>query len=335
VPSRKPEDEAEAMTHSTPGLSIEQVVAAYDLPSPATCDLLSEGLNDVYLVQSGADRYLLKLYRAGWRTRAEVLYEVEALLHMDRHGVDVALPVVGRDGSVACELPTPEGARQAILFTWAAGRADTPLDESYARRIGRAAAAMHAATDDFRCPHPRFSLDLEHLLSQPLNALLPLLEDRPGEANYLRRLAERLRRRLERLPASALDWGFCHGDIASNNIHATEETLTLFDFDCGGSGWRAYDLATFQTAVVDGPERYEEPVALWRAFLAGYRERRPLGDVDLEAVSLFVAMRQIWILGVHVTVWQASGSQRLPPFFDHMLEFLGEWESTQLAPASG
>jgi Ser/Thr protein kinase RdoA (MazF antagonist) len=82
------------------------------------------------------------------------------------------------------------------------------------------------------------------------------------------------------------------------------------------------------------PERHEEPEALWRSFLAGYREQRPLGDADLEAVPLFVAIRQIWILGVHVTVWQSSGARRLPPFFDHMLGFLGEWESTHLGPAS-
>jgi hypothetical protein len=52
-------------------------------------------------------------------------------------------------------------------------------------------------------------------------------------------------------------------------------------------------------------------------------------------VSLFVAMRQIWILGVHVTVSQASGSPRLPPFFDHMLGFLRSWENSQLSPMTG
>jgi Ser/Thr protein kinase RdoA (MazF antagonist) len=323
------------MTEPVTARLIDLVVAAYDLPLPTACEPLSEGLNDVYFVQSGAGPHVLKLYRAGWRTREEVRYEVEALLHLDRRGVPVALPVASRDGSFTHELPAPAGPRQAVLFTWASGRADTPLDESYAWRIGSATAAIHAATDDFSCPHRRFSLDLEHLLTQPLDALQPLLDDRASDATYLRELAERLRRRLERLPVSALDWGFCHGDITTRNAHATDETVTLFDFDCGGPGWRAYDLATFRTSLVDGGERYEQPEALWKAFLEGYRARRPLGDADLEAVPLFVALRQVWGLGMHVTVWQAPASPRLPPFFDRRLQFLGEWERAHLGPSAG
>ena len=44
-------------------------------------------------------------------------------------------------------------------------------------------------------------------------------------------------------------------------------------------------------------------------------------------MPLFVAMRQIWVLGVHARLALASGSGRLPGFFDGMLDFLREWES--------
>ena len=40
--------------------------------------------------------------------------------------------------------------------------------------------------------------------------------------------------------------GPCHGDATEHNAHLSDDGLvTLVDFDRGGPGWRAYELATF------------------------------------------------------------------------------------------
>ena len=63
---------------------------------------------------------------------------------------------------------------------------------------------------------------------------------------------------------------------------------TLFDFDSGGPGWRAMDLAIFRVSNDD---------ATWNAFLGGYRDVRAIDDLDIEAVPLFAVMCRAYLIG--------------------------------------
>jgi Ser/Thr protein kinase RdoA (MazF antagonist) len=65
--------------------------------------------------------------------------------------------------------------------------------------------------------------------------------------------------------------------------------MTFFDFDCGGYGYRTYDLAVFLWCC-----RLEDAIAArWDSFLSGYRETRLIRDLDLLAIPLFVCMRYL------------------------------------------
>ena len=60
---------------------------------------------------------------------------------------------------------------------------------------------------------------------------------------------------MERLPISALQPGFCHGDASGGNAHISGRTITFFDFDCCGCGFRAYDVAVYlSNSEFRGPE---------------------------------------------------------------------------------
>jgi hypothetical protein len=54
--------------------------------------------------------------------------------------------------------------------------------------------------------------------------------------------------------------------------------------------------------------------------------------VDREAITLFVLMRPLWILGniVRTHTPRADGGLPNPGFFDQMLEFLRLWEERYL-----
>ena len=72
-------------------------------------------------------------------------------------------------------------------------------------------------------------------------------------------------------------------------------SLTFFDFDCGGYGYRAYDLAVFLWCC-----RLEDAVDIrWEAFLQGFQEKRTISNLDMQAVPLFVCCRYIWHMSVH------------------------------------
>lgn len=303
------------------------VEAEYDLGRVVACQFFTLGLSHTYLVKTEAQKYMLRIYRAGWRTPADVLYELDALRHLGRKGAPVSTPVQRRDGSLVRELAAMEGTRQAVLFTFAPGH-EARADDEYPRRFGRAVAELYNAVDDFSSPHRRFPLDLGHLLDQPLAAIRPFLAHRPDDWSYFQVLGEKLRARAEALPLKNLETGFCHGDFHGGNAHLEGETLTHFDFDCCGPGWRAYDIAVYRWSATPIRKRAEPR---WAEFLDGYTDVRPLGELDLAATSIFVALRHLWWLGLQCGNARDWGiGRRDDRFFDRALTYLKTWERRHL-----
>jgi Ser/Thr protein kinase RdoA (MazF antagonist) len=226
-------------------------------------------------------------------------------------------------------LPADEGAggdaaRIAVRFIVGREPEETPAD---AHSQGAVLARIHTEAVGFAINQDRFSLDLEHLLHRPLAALCVLLEDRSEARHYLTGLANRLHQ-LVFDRADALSWGTCHGDCHGFNARiGPDGTATFFDFDDGGLGWHAYDLAVFLwNACAFAPQRR----ALWRYFLDGYRSQNPISRPDLDAVAIFVPIRHIWLMGEYAVGSTGWGRNWLGAWFDRQVEFLKEWEAEQL-----
>lgn len=302
----------------SPEALIKEVLPGFALGPVSDCQLYSTGFNHTYQVKTADGRtYYLRAYRIQWRTLADIQYELDVLNHLKRQGFPAAQPIPYQDGHCFCAIPAPEGQRYVALFTEAPGREISYADEpdQMAERYGRAVAHMHNALDDFSSPHPRFRLDIAHFIDRPLRTIEPFLAHRPDDWAYLKRVAETLREQLLLLPAGELEQGFCHGDLQGYHAKvAADGTLTFFDFDCGGIGYRAYDLAVFLWCC-----RLQDAVAArWASFLRAYRETRSISDLDVQAVPLFVCARYLWHMGVH--------TQNSP---DWGIDFLGEeyWDT--------
>jgi Ser/Thr protein kinase RdoA (MazF antagonist) len=265
----------------------------------AHCQFYSGGFNHTYRVKTVDGRtYYLRAYRIQWRTLADIQYELDVLNHLTGKGFPAAKPVPYKDGQLFCPVPAPEGRRYLALFTECPGP-EISYDrepEKVAQGYGQAVAQMHNALDDFSSPHPRFHKDIEHFIDRPLRTIEPFLSHRPDDWVYLQQYAETLRQRILSMPAGALEQGVCHGDLQGYHANvAPDGTLTFFDFDCGGTGYRAYDLAVFLWCC-----RLEDAVAVrWEPFLTGYRETRPINELDVQAIPLFVCARYLWHMGVH------------------------------------
>lgn len=305
-----------------------EIAPDYEIGQPVECRFLNQGLNDTYLVKTVDDSYILRVYRLNWRSLSDILYEVDLLTHLGRRRAPVSVPIARRDGRFSRIMRMPEGNRHAVLFTYARGDPPAwPPDEAYCRLYGSAAAEIHSGLDDFSSDHERFPIDLDYLLDRPLQAILPFLQNRLDDAEYVRGLADRLKERVTLLDG-ALQQGVCHGDFHGGNCHVSDDkALTFFDFDCCGRGWRAFDIATFRWgAKLNGADE-----KIWSAFLEGYTARRALSEVDREAVPLFVLIRHIWLLGLHTanaSDWGAGWLNKR--YFDRGLKFLRDWEADQL-----
>ena len=330
------------VTHSllSPDALGRHVQAAYAIGEVHTCVLLQHNLNDTYLVDATTGRYVLRASQSeraagiSWRTREDILFELDVLQHLARKGVPVATPLAQRDGTRVWAVQAPEGVRHLTLFTYAPGEPVTPpkQTEPLARGYGAAVAALHAATDDFSSPHLRLALDLEFLLTKPLEVVRPYLAQRPVDWQYLCQLGTTLTERLAPLQARGLDRGVCHGDAQGGNAHMTPDgIITFFDFDVCGTGWRAYDIAVFFWGAALGKVRLgwdaQTVARLCAAYLSGYQERRPLGPSDQEAIAPCVLLRQCWYLGLEAGNWDSwgIGEAQREAFFDRELTFMREW----------
>lgn len=317
------------VTHSTLSVQalVNEVLSKYVLEPPVECHFFTTGLNDTYLVKTKNDKYILRAYRTGWRSLEEIHYELELLHHLDLQGIPVSVPVAQKDGNLVETIQAPEGVRHLVLFTYAPGKPPNyeTDEETTSYLYGKAVAKIHNAADSFQSKHERFKIDLEHLLDKPLQAAWPFLKHRPDDWNYLTGVVEKLRAHVEDLPLDKLETGVCHGDFNGWNVHVDEKnTFTFFDFDCCGLGWRAYDLAVFRWDARSSNKAQER----WASFLRGYREERSINEIDLGATPYFVAIRQVWLTGLHTGNAYDWGCNWLDDgYFDRTLEFFKKWEA--------
>jgi Ser/Thr protein kinase RdoA (MazF antagonist) len=293
------------------------------------CRLWRRGMNDTYRLQAGARWSLVRVYRAGWRSDADIGYELDLLRWLARAGIAVAEPLTARDGQAVHHVAAPEGVRQAVHFAFAPG-AVPPFDAPTAARLGAALAALHQATAGFHSAHQRVRLDLETLLWGPLRTATQALGHRPADSAWLTELATTLAQRLATV-GSALAWGPLHGDVYPGNVHgAPDGALTWFDFDLCGEGWYAYDLAAFRMNVRAG--RWAD-ADVWPAFLGAYEERRALQPVERAALPFLGAVRDLWHLGHFLGTVRAGGEAWWldEAYLDRRLHAMRAWVTSELA----
>jgi Ser/Thr protein kinase RdoA (MazF antagonist) len=287
----QPQGNPRSISYSTPSMeAVRRLLKSYDLESSMEGMLYHHGVNDTFFLRTPRRQFALKLYQAGWRTRAEVHEEVAAIRHCYAKGVHVAMPIERRDGEYVSSMRAPEGTRWAILFPWATGQEPTYHNAAHAHGFGRLVGQMHAAMTDFTPRGARPNLDLDYLLHAPVKLLKLHLDHLPGVAARLDALYARIESKLRRIGGELTDWGFCHGDVGVHNARFDGDELMLFDFDFCGQGWQVSDLATFrwQARTVGAEDR------AWEAFEAGYLHVRPEARDSLQFIDLFMMIKHLW-----------------------------------------
>jgi Ser/Thr protein kinase RdoA (MazF antagonist) len=299
-----------------------QVDRQYELGA-TSCQLIERGLNDTYLVTTRTERYVARLYRAGWRSSSDIAYEIDLLLHLAAKGVSVAAPIRAASGKFAHAVPAPEGLRQMVLFSYAGGRS-VKWNGERGYRAGGLLAAIHRATKDFRSLHIREGFDIEQLIDKPLRTIRPFLARRSDDWTFLERFAASLRDQTAAVGRD-LGWGVCHGDFDAHNIHIRDDgTPTAFDFDFCGPGWLVFDLVIPKWGAMNirRPE-------VWDAFLDGYIESTPLMAMDVASLPLFQALRHLWGMGLRARNAVHQGSSSInAAYLAYRLEWFRKWEVT-------
>lgn len=316
-------------TYSTTGIdAIAGFIAHhYDFEGTITCQMLQRGLNDVYLVRSSnGDRHVFRLSQHRARGPADVRAETAFLVHLAQSGVPVASPIPTRNGSLFVEARAAEGQRSGVLFQALDGRDPKDTDVDDAQATGRTLGLLHEAAASFSYPDALYTLDLDHLLWRPLDAIRRsgLVEDAKA-FNDIEAVAKRTSEAIEAF--GDLTRTYCHGDCHGFNSRIDHDgRAVFFDFDDCGPGYLAYDLSVFLWANVAFGRK---PAPRWGAFIDGYRTVRPIDSRDFEAALYFVIVRHFWLMGEHASRVNEWGSNAVG-WVAREATFIKSWESDQL-----
>lgn len=260
--------------------------AAFDIPLPRRFRFASRGFNDVYEI----DGLYLRIGRNARRLLADAEAEAIAVSELAGGGAPVASARRGRDGRFAQPIALSEGERTALLFEAAPGvQPGDTAGHAYAQ--GVALARVHIATLDDATAGRLRRLDLGFLVDRSVDLVASQLPHRADLVGCLRDIAVRIRPQL----APGLSVGLCHGDYHGWNAAIEHGEAILFDFDECGIGPQAYDIATFLWGCSQVSPALRLP--LWPRFVDGYASVRRLPASDLEALDLFLIVRELWFLG--------------------------------------
>ena len=278
--------------------------------------LIKAMLSDTYHVTSQEGLFILRIYRQGQRTTAQIEAELAFLDYLQAGELRVATAVATTHNRHILTLLAPEGTRYAVLFHHLPGQTlSHQLTAQHSYQYGQTVAQLHHLADEYREETGRPAIDTAWLLDAPLTSLplaFPIYQTHWQE---LHPIADTVRRYLNQLPTD----GLIHGDIDASNVLALPDgQMALLDFDYFGPGWRGYDLGTFLAA-----SHFHGDAALHDAFIQGYGTIRPLSSQILHSLPYFAIARIIWTLGLYADNVNEWGSYRLPyAFLQHNLKII-------------
>lgn len=281
-----------------PDALIEVLKMKYDLPAESECIFFKNGLNDLYKITSAQGTFFLRVSLCGEHTTEQIKEEIEFIEHLRSLGLSVVEPIALRDNSYVWEISAPEGSRQAVMFK---GIEQRPTGEGAVRmrKLGALIARLHNASLSFKTESVRPPIDIKMLVDEPTRLLTPYLERRADDMDFLsktaRALWDRAETMLSRLEGAA---GYCHGDIQTGNFFFNGEEAVIFDFDCMGKGYFAYDLGVLLMNLTFMDEKIDKS-PIWKAVIKGYEEERRFTDEEEDSVYIFAALHMLRALSYH------------------------------------
>ncbi len=277
---------------------LEELRHHYDLPTDSSCIFFKSGLNDIYKITAQNTTYFLRVSLFGVYTTMQIEEEIQFILHLSAGGLSVVEPIQSKNNSYVLELTAPEGMRQAVLFR---GIEQSPAGDADIRmmNLGKLLAQTHVSSLTFKNKSVRPLINDKMLVKDPSSLLNPFLRHRFDDLEFLNKTAMPLWISVDSmLSRHSGTTGFCHGDVQPNNYFFSGEHPILFDFDCMGRGYFAYDLGVLlaNLTFMDN-EIYQK--SLWSSMIEGYQSIRLLNDDEKKAIYIFAALHMLRVLSYH------------------------------------
>jgi len=269
----------------------------YSLKPGTTCKLLKTGINHTYRIDSGSEIFIFRIYSYNWRTREEIMEELNLLKFLKQNNISVSYPIADSTENFIQTINAPEGWRFAVLFSYATGHKIHSYSTEAHFEIGKLMAQIHSLTKGLEQKRITYTPDI--LINQPFEYIRQFLSDETEEMQFLIATKPVLEEKLLNANDHLLRKGIVHLDIWFDNLNISDKNeITLFDFDFCGNGWLCLDIAYYilqlhsiEKVEIDRAEKME-------AFYNGYETVEKITDEEKKLIPILGVCLYYFYLGV-------------------------------------
>ncbi len=265
----------------------------YSLNESFECKLFRTGMNHTYFVSNQETKYVLRVYSHNWRTKTEIIEELQLLKLLNDNNLNVSFPIKDKNGVLLHEINAPEGNRFVVLFSFAKGDKVRFMDKETCFAVGSLMAKMHTLT--LNKTIDRVSYAKESLITLPYEHLKQFFSDELPEMEFIKNFGETFRDS----DFDNIQKGVVHMDIWYDNMAVVNENeVTIFDFDFCGNGWQILDIAYFCKQLFFIEQDKKEYDLKVQSFLNAYQKNRKLSEKEIELIPQAGAAVFVFYLGV-------------------------------------
>lgn len=271
-------------------------------------DMHRELIGQVYILQSGQQRYVLKLFPR--HKTADALHALGILDFLTQQEYPVVSVVRTREQMSHTLLPGD--GRVAALFHYVEG---TDVDGNLeAEPIGEQTGQLHKLME--RYP----GTFLHRTKAEYIDNFISIMKQKNCAASAIGELEDygnELWSRITLLPR-----GFCHGDLHTGNMIKRDGKYVLLDFDDASGDYPGMDAAYLSDATHFNQfhtSLYDATMRQFERFYKGYSRVRILSDRECGALSDWIAVRHYQITA------RIVGCQGLGCVSKHFFEEQHRW----------
>ena len=236
--------------------------------------------------------YIVKIVHSSHRRREAIEAEVEWIVDLEKRGLPVPKVVPSIHGQLVETISSSGGYYSVVCYEKLLG--EELWNDNLFRQWGSLIGKLHSASSNFVPTIPRSHWYESDFLN--VGAYIPT------EFGGIRTNAERVIKEIKELPQNVFKYGLIHADVYQDNFIWREGVVQLFDFDNCEYGYLVSDLAiALYAALWRLPQEgnaFTFSKRFLRTLLDGYLEENFLSPTELDALPLFLRLREILIYTV-------------------------------------
>lgn len=257
--------------------------------------LISERHSFIFEAKTSTGPCILKITHSSHRTYEHLEAEVAWVSYLVAKGVRAPRNYRSSHGLFIERVPAVDSYFSVVSYEKLVGQriADALLTEALFRPWGTMIGRLHRLSSGYLSKAQRYAwyesdfLDIERYIPADLD---------------ISKNAQRIIQDVRALPLSQFQYGLIHADVYQENMFLADGELVLFDFDNCEYGHYISDIAIALYAalwrVPDEDERAQFSERFLRSLFAGYREEHQLSRAEIEALPLFLQLREVLIYTV-------------------------------------